>query len=476
MTLRETYTGLYSQQEFLSALNFLGFGPQVRADQKHDKITFSDPGNPKTLIELDTKHLAVHKGEITGGTVTEIHVVINGKDAVTLTGADIDATTLNTALSGDISGLYEALVGDGLHGTLIAQGDKFDNILEIGQGGKATVDAGGGDDVIQIWHSKNAVIDGGTGSDTLEFDSYLGTPPSQTGVAKIDLAAGTGTNPFGGTLTLTNVENIDNFNGVSDISGDGSDNHFRVGTQASTLMGRGGDDEIDIWLHTTVDPRPMVADGGTGKDTLFAELSNAPAAPMTGSGNDLRLHNKLDVQHQDQNTGTFHGGTFTNFEVFRVEGFLNKNVFEFSGSGADEQVYAAGSDDPLDGRGGDDLLFGDLGADILTGGTGADTFQYSDTAQSVANPFLRDTITDFSHAQHDKIDLHLIDADSTGGGINDKFKFMDNKGFDGHAGEVYFDKTGTSTFVFADTNGDKAPDLVILLDDPVNLTKNDFLL
>jgi Ca2+-binding RTX toxin-like protein len=475
MTLKETYTGLFSQQDFLNALNFLGLGPKVHVDEKHDKMTFSDPSNAKNLIELDARNLEVHKGEITGGTVTEIHAIINGKDAVSLTGASIDATALNAALAGDISGLYDALVG-GLHGNLIATGDKFGNILEIGQGGKATVDAGGGDDLLEIWHSKNAVIDGGTGSDTIQFDSYLSTPPAQTAVAKINLAAGTGTNPFGGTLTVKNVENLDNFNGASDFRGDGRDNNFRVGTQASTLMGRGGDDEISIWLHTTADPRPMVADGGTGKDTLFAELSNAPAAPMTGSGNDLRLHNRLDVQHQDENTGTFHGGTFTNFEVFRVEGFLNKNVFEFSGSGADEQVYSAGSDDPLDGRGGDDLLFGDLGADVLTGGTGADKFQYSDTTQSVANPALRDTITDFSHAEHDRIDLHLIDANSTGGGVNDKFKFIGTKDFDGHAGEVAFEKSGGSTFVYADTDGNKAPDLVILLDDAVNLGKNDFVL
>lgn len=475
MTIKETYTGLFSEQAFLAGLKFLGFGPQVHIDQNHNRITFADPENHKNAIEIDTRNLAVHKGEITAGTISEIHAVINGKDAVSVTGAGIDATTVNAALSGDISALYDALIG-GLHGKLVATGDKFDNILEIGQGGKATVDGGGGNDLVEIWHQKNADIDGGKGIDTIEFSSYAGTPPIADATAKVDLAAGTGTNPYGGTLTVKGVENITNiFNGPNDFRGDGRDNIFHGGSHADILMGRGGDDQIFVRANFTADPRATLADGGSGNDTLYADLSEGSGAPFTGTGDDIRFHNKLDLEHPEDNLGTFHGGTFENFETFRVNGFLNKDVFDFSGSNAAERVFAAGSDDPLNGRGGDDLLVGGLGADILTGGTGADKFQYGDTAESVANPTLRDTITDFRHAQHDKIDLHLIDADTTGG-TNDKFKFMGTSGFDGHAGEIYFQKSAGSTFIFADTDGDKAPDLVILLDGGHKLVAADFLL
>ena len=474
MTIKETYTGLYSQQAFLNSLNFLGFGPDVHIDKRHNKITFADPNDARNAIVIDTKDLDVHNGQITSGTIVDVHAVIGGKDAVTLTGASIDATQLNSSLSGDVSGLYDALVG-GLHGNIVATGDKFGNILEIGQGGKATVDAGGGNDLLEIWHAKNAVIDGGTGADTIDFNSYFGFPSPPVSVATVDLAAGTGTNPYGGTLTINNIENLDNFIGTSDFRGDGQDNDFRGGSHADTFIGRGGDDEISIWINVSADPRATVVDGGSGKDTLVAQLSDAPAAPMSGSGDSLRLLNRLDLLHPEDNTGTFHGGTFKHLEVFRVNGFLNKNVFDFSGTSASEHVFSAGSDDPLNGRGGDDLLYGADGADILTGGSGADTFQYRAATESAANPALRDTVTDFSHAQHDRIDLHLIDADTTGGG-NDKFKFMNSGGFDGHAGEVYAERANGDTFVFADTNGDKAPDLVILVDGGPKLAEGDFIL
>jgi Ca2+-binding RTX toxin-like protein len=477
MTIKETYTGLLDQQELGVAFGFLFSDPKAKIDKKHNTITFSDPNNAHNKIVADTKHLDVKNGQITDGVITDYHMISNGKDAVTVTGLDLDATGLQPALMNGGSGIYQ-YIADNIHGAIIATGDKFNNFLEVGEGGKGSVNAGDGNDAIQIWHAKNVAIDGGKGIDTIEFDSFTGvsTMPIETGVAKVDLAHGTGTNPFGGTITVKNVEILYNMNGASDFRGDGKDNTFFTGSAASTLIGGGGDDQLHVWVNTSADPRATLADGGTGKDTLYAELSEGLAAPQSGTGDSLRFLNKLDVEHAGQNTGTFHGGTFKHFEIFRVNGFVNKDIFDFSGSNANEQVYSAGSDDPLDGRGGDDLLFGGQGADRLTGGTGADTFQYSATTDSVANPTLRDTIVDFTQSQHDKIDLHLIDANSTGGTANDKFKFMNGHAFDGHAGEVTFETTETSTFVYADTDGNKSPDMVILLDGVINLTKNDFIL
>ena len=57
----------------------------------------------------------------------------------------------------------------------------------------------------------------------------------------------------------------------------------------------------------------------------------------------------------------------------------------------------------LKGLGGNDILVGGAGKDALYGGAGADTFVYQQLRDS--KPAQPDTIMDFKHAQHDKIDL-----------------------------------------------------------------------
>jgi serralysin len=56
----------------------------------------------------------------------------------------------------------------------------------------------------------------------------------------------------------------------------------------------------------------------------------------------------------------------------------------------------------LNGDRGDDILDGGAGHDILTGGLGADRFVFS----AATFDGVSDTITDFSVAQHDRLDIH----------------------------------------------------------------------
>ncbi|KHA59502.1 type I secretion protein [Vibrio variabilis] len=72
------------------------------------------------------------------------------------------------------------------------------------------------------------------------------------------------------------------------------------------------------------------------------------------------------------------------------------------GSGNDRLIGGAG-DDHLQGGEGDDILEGGLGSDILTGGGGMDTFVWLDIDDGAT-----DTITDFSIAEGDKIDLREV--------------------------------------------------------------------
>ena len=67
-------------------------------------------------------------------------------------------------------------------------------------------------------------------------------------------------------------------------------------------------------------------------------------------------------------------------------------------------IVALGANDTIKGLGGNDILVGGAPGDVLYGGTGADSFVFEKVkASPPAHP---DTIWDFSHAQHDKIDLY----------------------------------------------------------------------
>ena len=72
---------------------------------------------------------------------------------------------------------------------------------------------------------------------------------------------------------------------------------------------------------------------------------------------------------------------------------------ELRGAGGDDELYGGRDNDTLNGGAGDDLLVGGVGNDVLTGGAGADTFRFVRLTDGI------DTITDFSSAQADKIQV-----------------------------------------------------------------------
>lgn len=155
---------------------------------------------------------------------------------------------------------------------------------------------------------------------------------------------------------------------------------------------------------------------------------------------------------------------------------------KFTGGNLTDRFYTYAGNDVIDGNGGNDYINagsgndkieGGLGKDSLFGEAGSDTFIYRSIKDSTVASSGRDTIYDFTSA--DRIDLHLIDASSKSSG-NQAFKFMGTKAFDGHAGEVRYEKTASDTYIYADTNGDKKADFEIHLDDAVTLKSGYFLL
>jgi Ca2+-binding RTX toxin-like protein len=136
----------------------------------------------------------------------------------------------------------------------------------------------------------------------------------------------------------------------------------------------------------------------------------------------------------------------------------------------------AGTDgaNKLNGLAGNDTLIGGLGKDSLTGGVGADVFKFNSVNDSSALPKQADTITDFKHAQGDKIDLSAIDANSVL--PNDQaFTLISPATFSADAtGQLRFDaKTST---LYGSTNADVAPEFAIVLSGVKTLVAEDLIL
>ncbi len=307
-------------------------------------------------------------------TVTQIEF-LDADDNLLVDLSAISITYAQLRAGAAIAGLSERYAfWIGLHdGNVTVNGsDGRDRFLEVGAGGTASVDAGAGNDSIYVWHAKDVVLDGGDGSDTLVFNSQTGNSAVAPTGAVIDLSAGSGTNPYGGTLSLTAVENVVGTNQADSLTGDDGPNVFGDGIfdqGADTIDARGGDDVVKLGQFT----HDVVADGGDGIDDLQFTVEDGTIA----SSNVV-----LDLLTPALNTGPFAGSSFTHFEKFTALSLVAgpNDIFVFGGSNGNDTVTGQNSAfgitgviNMLSGRGGDDVLSGGVGKDSLDGGIGNDT-------------------------------------------------------------------------------------------------------
>jgi len=166
-----------------------------------------------------------------------------------------------------------------------------------------------------------------------------------------------------------------------------------------------------------------------------------------------------------------------------IQGVLSGND-TFLGSNGGDVVMGYGGNDRLDGKGGNDTLKGGTGNDILIGGGGkdtlfgnggADTFVFNRVSDSGRSLGTADVIKDFSRAQRDRIDLSGIDADTKSAG-NNAFKFIGDDEFHGKAGELRYEKSGKTTIVEGDVDGDGSADFVIKVQGAIDFQASDFIL
>lgn len=146
----------------------------------------------------------------------------------------------------------------------------------------------------------------------------------------------------------------------------------------------------------------------------------------------------------------------------------------FGGAGNDA-IWGGAGNDVLEGNAGNDQLHGSIGADRLAGGAGTDTFLFRSIAESTVGVAGRDTITDFSQTDKDRINLSVIDANGKLAG-DQAFAFIGAERFHKVAGELRYEKAGGDTFVHGDVNGDGNADFSILVDASITFKAGDFIL
>ncbi len=335
---------------------------------------------------------------------------------------DYDRTANSVASAGDVNG------------------DGFADVIV----GAPAADAGGG-------------ADGGG-------ESYVvfGRAPT-TGVTRVGAAGGQ--TILGGEFT----DRLTGLGGSDLLEGRDGNDSLRGGGRDDVLLGGDGNDRLV---------------GGEGDDTMVG-----------GDGDDIyQVSAAGDLLVENASEGT-------DLAVARVDYTLADNVENLqlmgtadagTGNGLANTIYGSGNADTLAGLAGDDLLRGKdggdtidggddadlidggLGQDTLGGGAGRDVFQFRDGDSDAARSFA-DLITDFSQADHEKIQLNLLDADAATGG-DQAFAWIGNGAFTAVAGQLHYVHDGGMTFVEGDTDGDGLADFVIALTGTLDLVARDFVL
>ena len=265
---------------------------------------------------------------------------------------------------------------------------------------------------------------------------------------------------------------------------DGNDTLTSTGIGHNTMTGGLGDDSYAVNSGFDV----VVEAAGGGIDTVTSTLDytlsanverlKLSGAALNGTGNAL----------DNQITGTVGNNKLLGLAGNdTLQGLAGDDTIS-GGDGADSLDGGIGNDS-LTGDNGNDILFGDAGADSLSGGAGNDTITGGggdDTMSGGAGQDLfvfkagdlsmtGDRITDFSKVDGDKIDLSLIDADTTKAG-DQAFKFIGAGAFTKVAGQLHVTIVNGVPVLSGDVNGDGLADFQLHLPGTSGLQTNDFVL
>ncbi|MDR6292623.1 MULTISPECIES: calcium-binding protein [Inquilinus] len=314
----------------------------------------------------------------------------------------------------------------------------------FGGNGNDHIDGGGGDDY----------LDGGAGDDNMvgNFgdDTYI---VDSIGDTVTEFSATDGIDTIYSSVTYTMPHFVDRLilTGSAAINATGT-------ADADTLVGNTGDNILTGLAGTDF------LSGGDGNDRLFGGLG--PDVLDGGNGSDAVYYIDSTVGVTvSLVSGAGIGGT--------AQGDSLINIESLSGSSFADTLTGNSGANILRGNGGNDVLQGNGGQDVIGGDAGADRFVYAAITDSAVG-VNADRILDFSSSQGDKIDLHLIDANTTVAG-DQAFTFIAGA-FTHVAGQLHAIGSGADTLVEGDVNGDGTADFQIKLSGLPTLVAGDFIL
>lgn len=310
--------------------------------------------------------------------------------------------------------------------------------------GKDTFVGTSADDVFLIRRGGPDKVDGGDGFDRL----------------KVDYSAIDGTGSAGGTIYLNSDATLSGQLDGPDTGG--RENGVRFwNIEKIDYTGASGDDFLSVVVARDYRDSTLTVDLGDG----FNFLQITYYETLGGQSIELLAD------------GTLRSAMGTFFGVDRLSLSLTDHDDTAIAGAANDVLDGRGGDDHLNGGAGDDFLSGQFGTDVLTGGLGADNFTFDNPRYSGGKNV--DTITDFSHAEGDRIFLSAIDADRNQRG-NQAFVFIDQAQFTGpggHDGEVRQQINGDGTITLeADRNHDGKADVSILIHSDAPLVVADIVL
>jgi Ca2+-binding RTX toxin-like protein len=279
-------------------------------------------------------------------------------------------------------------------------GDSTANVL-LGGAGNDSLYGGAGNDT----------LGGGAGDDSMDGGAGINTANNNdaTHALTISLSIAGPQNTGEGLDTYVNIQNLVGGAFNDALTGDGNANVLTGNAGDDTLMGLGGADTLlgsqgDDVLYGGAGNDSLsggvgndVLDGGSGADTLNGGPGSDTASYASAAS---AVSVDLNLQGAPQTTGG--GGNDT---LLGIE--------NLTGSGFNDHLAGDAGSNALSGGAGDDTLTGGAGGDTLMGGAGADVFVYTSASDSGFSHATQDVIGDFSHAEHDRIDLSAISPSFT---------------------------------------------------------------
>jgi Ca2+-binding RTX toxin-like protein len=308
-------------------------------------------GNDKIKALINDTSISLAGDFGTSNSIEEI--TADGKTGVTLLG-DYNSNKLDFT---DIILTNVAINGGDGNDTIV--GNAQANTI-AGGNGNDFLDGAAGDDIFFASYDGFDTYNGGTGNDiikTLYNDTYIGLAGNfgaansieeitANGKTNVTLLADSSNNNLNFTNTiLTNVI-VDGADGQDTIIGNAQANTIRGGYGNDFLDGAAGDDTFLVAFYEGFD----TYNGGTGKDTIKAYLTNNISIGLAGN---FSAANSIEEITADGKTGVV------------VLGDTGNNTLDFSSTTLTDVV--------VDGDDGNDNITGNAQANTLRGGWGNDT-------------------------------------------------------------------------------------------------------